>query len=153
MLFVFPNLFHFAQGFHDSSVGKESEESNRLQCRRPQFDFWVGKIRWRRDRLPTPVFLGFPGVSAAKESAYNAGDLGLIPGLGRSPGEGNGNPLQYSCLENLMDRGAWQATVPGVTESRTQLSNFTSTCFTLHNTAKVQSMLQQMAGFPSFLAK
>ena len=153
MLFVFPNLFHFAQGFHDSSVGKESEESNCLQCRIPQFDFWVGKIRWRRDRLPTPVFLGFPGGSAGKESACNAGDLGLIPGLVRSPGEGNGNPLQYSCLENLMDRGAWQATVPGVTESRTQLSNFTSTCFTLHNTAKVQSMLQQMAGFPSFLAK
>ena len=52
-------------------------------------------------------FLGFPGGSDGKESVYNAGDLGLIPGLGRSPGEGNGNPLQYSCLENPMDRGAW----------------------------------------------
>ena len=50
-------------------------------------------------------------------SACNAGDLGLIPGLGRSPGEGNGNPLQYSCLENPMDRGAWWAIVHGVTES------------------------------------
>ena len=54
---------------------------------------------------------GFPGSSDSKVSAYNAGDLGLIPGLGRSPGEGNGNPLQYSCLENPMDGGAWWATV------------------------------------------
>ena len=53
------------------------------------------------------------------ESAYNAGDLGLIPGLGRSPGEGNGYPLQYSGLENSMDRGAWQATVHGVAKSLT----------------------------------
>ena len=51
--------------------------------------------------------LGHTGGSDGKTSAYNAGDLGLIPGLGRSPGEGNGNPLQYSCLENFMDRGAW----------------------------------------------
>ena len=56
----------------------------------------------------------FPHSSVGKESACNAGDLGSIPGLGRSPGEGNGNPLQYSCLENPMDRGAWQATVHGV---------------------------------------
>ena len=61
-----------------------------------QFDSWVRKIFWRRDRLPTPVFLGFPGGSAGKESARNAGDLGSIPGLGRSPGEGLGYPLQYS---------------------------------------------------------
>ena len=54
----------------------------------------------------------------------NAGDLGSIPGSGRSPGEGNGNPLQYSCLENPMDRGAWWATVHGVAKSRTQLSDF-----------------------------
>ena len=53
---------------------------------------------------------GFPGGSEGKESAYSAGDLCSIPGLGRSPGEGNGNPLQYSCLKNPMDRGAWQAT-------------------------------------------
>ena len=53
----------------------------------------------------------FPGGSVGKESASNAADLGLIPGSGRSPGEGNGNPLQYSCLENPLDRGAWQATV------------------------------------------
>ena len=72
----------------------------RLQRRRPQFDSWVRKIRWRRDRLPTPVFLGFPGGSEGKESACNAQDLGSIPGLGRSPGGGHGGPLQYSCLEN-----------------------------------------------------
>ena len=58
--------------------------------------------------------LGFPYSSVGKESACNAGDLGSIPRLGRSPGEGNGNPLQYSCLENPTDRGAWQATVHGV---------------------------------------
>ena len=58
--------------------------------------------------------LGFPHSSVGKESACSAGDLGSIPGSGRSPGEGNGNPLQYSSLENPMDRGAWQATVHGV---------------------------------------
>ena len=63
----------------------------------------------------------------AKASARNAGDLGLIPGSGRSPGEGNGKPLQYSCLENPMDGGAWWATVHGVAKGRTQLSNFTFT--------------------------
>ena len=59
----------------------------------------------------------------AVKNACNAGDLGLIPGLGRSSGEGNGNPLQYSCLENPMDRGAWQAAVHGVTKSWTRLSD------------------------------
>ena len=60
-------------------------------------------IRYRRDRLPTAVFLGFSCGSAGKESAHNAGNLGSIPGLGRSPGEGKGYPLQYSGLENSMD--------------------------------------------------
>ena len=83
------------------------------------FDLWVGKIPWRRDRLPTPVFLGFPGGSAGKESACNAGDLCLISGLERSPGEGKGYPLQYSGLENSMD-----CIVHGVTKSRTRLSDF-----------------------------
>ena len=59
--------------------------------------------------------LGFPGGSESKESACNAGDLGSMPGSGRSPGEGNGYPFQYSCLGNAMDRGAWKATVHGVT--------------------------------------
>ena len=62
---------------------------------------------------------GFPGRSQGKDSACNEGDPGLIPGLRRSPEEGNGNPLQYSCLENPMDRGAWWATVHGVAESET----------------------------------
>ena len=60
------------------------------------------------------IILGFTGGSAGKESVCNAGDLGLIPGLGRSPGEGNGNPRQYSCLENPMDRETWRAIVHGV---------------------------------------
>ena len=76
---------------------------NSLQCRRPWFDSWVRKICWRRERLPTPIFLGFPCGSVAKESACNAADLGLLPELGRSPEEGKGYPLQYSGLENSMD--------------------------------------------------
>ena len=67
--------------------------------------FWITTI--------TPT-LGFPHCSVGKEYACHAGDLASIPGLGRSPGEGNGNPLQYNCLENPMDRGAWQAIVHGV---------------------------------------
>ena len=67
--------------------------------------------------------MGFPDSSAAKESACNEGDLGSIPGLGLYPGEGNGYPLQYSCLENSMNRGAWQATVHGVAKSETQVSD------------------------------
>ena len=69
--------------------------------------------------------MGFPGGSGVKASAWNAGDPGSIPGSGRSPGEGNGNPLQYSCLENPMEGGAWYATVHGFAKSRTQLSDFT----------------------------
>ena len=124
------------------------------------FDSWVGKIPWRRDRLPTPVSLGFPDSSVGKESACKAGDLGSIPGLGRSLGEGkgspvfwpgefhglyspwgrkashtteqlhfhfslscigegNGKPLQCSCLENPRDGGAWWAAVYGVAQSWT----------------------------------
>ena len=70
-----------------------------MQCRRSWFNSWIGKVCWRRDRLPPPVFLGFPCDSAGKESARIVGDLGLIPGLGRSPGEGKDYPLQYSSLE------------------------------------------------------
>ena len=70
------------------------------------------------------VLMGFPGGSEFKESACNLGDLGSIPGLGRSPGEGNSYPLQYSCLENSTDRGTWWATVHRVTNSWTRLSDF-----------------------------
>ena len=67
------------------------------------------------------MYRGFPGDADGKESACNAGDTVSIPESGRSPGEGNDNPLQYSCPENSMDRGAWGATAHGVTESQTQL--------------------------------
>ena len=99
---------------------------NCLQCKRPQFDSWVRKIHWRRDRSPTPVFLGFPCGSAGKESACNAGDLGSIPELGRFPGEGKDYPLQYSGLEKSMD-----CIVHGVAKSRTRLSDFHFTSWTV----------------------
>ena len=83
-------------GFPGSSAGKRIC----LQCRRPWFESWVRKIPWRGDRLPTPVFMGFPGGSDGKKSACNVGDLGLIPGLERSSEGGHGNPLQHSRLEN-----------------------------------------------------
>ena len=67
--------------------------------------------------------LGFPGGSVVKNQPANAGDTGSIPGPGRHPGEGNGNPIWYSCLGNHMDRGAWWATVHGVTKSQMQLKN------------------------------
>ena len=73
---------------------------NPLQCRRPLLDSWVKKFPWRRNRLPTPVFLGFPGGSDSKESVCSAKDLGSIPGLGISPGRKHGNALQCSYLEN-----------------------------------------------------
>ena len=78
--------------------------------------------------------LGFSCSSVGKESACNAGNLGSIPGLGRAPREGNGNPLQYSCLKNPMDRGAWQATVHGVTKSLTQLKQLS------RHTCKIQKL-------------
>ena len=81
------------------------------------------------ETILTPIYglnWDFPSGSDGKESACSGGDLGSIPGSGRSPGEGNGKPLQYSCLENPMDRGAWWATVHGVAKSWTRLSNFTS---------------------------
>ena len=82
-----------------------------------------GKSRQAKDVITEMIpWWGFPGGSDGKESACNVGDLSLIPGSGRSPGEGNGYPFQYSCLENSTDRGVWQATVYGVAKSRTQLS-------------------------------
>ena len=82
-----------------------------LQCRRSRFVSWVRKICWRRDRLPTPVFLGFPCGSAGKESACNVGDVGLIPGLGRFPGEGKGYSLQYSGLKNSKGLSLWASLI------------------------------------------
>ena len=73
---------------------------------------------WGKDRLPSPVFLVFSGGSDGKESTCNVGNQGLIPDLGRSPGEGNGCSLQYSCLENFMDRRDWWAIVHGLQRVR-----------------------------------
>ena len=75
------------------------------------------------DKLRQIIWVYVPGGLVVKNLPANAGDLGLIHGLGRSLGEGNGNPLQYSCLENPVDRGAWQATVHGVAKSWTRLSD------------------------------
>ena len=102
-------------GFPDSSFSKESAcDAGDLSL-----ILGVGKICWRRDRLPTPVFLGFPCGSTGNEFTCNEGDLGLTPGLGRSPGEEKGYPLQYFGLETSMD-----CIVQGVSKSWTRLSNF-----------------------------
>ena len=127
--------FMNTMGFPDSSVGKRI----RLQSRRPWFDSWVWKIPWRRDRLPSPVFLGFPCGSAGKESTCNVGDLGSVPGLGRSPGEGKGYPLQYSDLENSMD-----CIVSRVAESQTWLRDFHFSSFTYR---KVHPFKAWFSGF------
>ena len=84
-----------------------------------QFYSWVRKIHWSSDRLPIPIFLGFPCGSAGKESTCNVGDLGPIPGLGRPPREGKVYPLQYSGLEHSLD-----CIVHEVTKSQTRQSNF-----------------------------
>ena len=85
-------------------------------------DFCEGAGNQFGKLLPILPTMGFPCSSVGKESACSA-DLGLIPGLGKSPGEGNGNRLQYPCLENLMDKGAWWAAVHGVAKSWARLSN------------------------------
>ena len=98
-----------------------------LQCRRSWFNSCVGKIPWRRDRLPSPVFLGFPGDSDGKESACNMGDLGSNPGLGGSPEKGKGYPLQYSCLEkSLAGYSLWDP------KSQTQMNGFHFHFFSLY---------------------
>ena len=78
------------------------------------------------------IYAGFPGGSVVKNPPANAADMGSIPGSGRSPGEGNGNPLQYSCLENPMDREPWKAAVRGVAKSETQLGDRTTTTTCTH---------------------
>ena len=119
LVLVFPLSVLFSEfSLLNRSVGRTC-----LQYRRPWLDSWVRKIPWRRDRLPTPVFLGFPCGSAGKESTCNAGDLGPIPGLGRSPGEVKGYTLQYSGLKNSMD-----SIVHGVTKSWTWLNDFHLRC-------------------------
>ena len=88
------------------------------------------EVFWELHSLFNPLNkdlpVGFPSSSDGKESACNSGDPGSIPGLGRSPGGGNGNPLQYSCLENCMDRGAWRTTVHGVAKSWARLKRLST---------------------------
>ena len=95
--------FKFTQENPGNSVGKKSA----CNAGDPWFNSWIRKIPWKRNGLLISVFLGFPGGSDSRESACNVGDLGSFPGLGRSPENGSGNPLQYSFLYNSMDGGTW----------------------------------------------
>ena len=143
-----------------------SSQESACYCRRHRkcgFHPWVRKIPWRRKWQPTPIFLGFLGDSDGKESTCNAGDLGSAPGMERSSGEGNGNPLQYSCLENHMDRGAWQAIVlwhckeSNITERQSTVQQwYSSACcsvflkdysfsFFLHLKTETQKLLKQIS--------
>ena len=106
-------------------------ECSWLSTRSPRTSFQAPPVRGEVDHALDALWadllqmLGLPSWLSGKESVCIAGDtgnMGLISGLGRSPGKGNGHPLQYSCLENPMDRGAWQATVHGVAKSQTQTS-------------------------------
>ena len=101
--------------FSGSSAGKESA------CNAGDPGSIPGLGRSAGEGIGYPLQYSWASLVAGKESACHVGDLGLIPGLGRSPGKGNGYPLHYSCLGNLTDRGAWWATVQGITESQTQL--------------------------------
>ena len=109
------------------SLGRKNLDLGKLmKTEKPGGLQFMGWQRVGHDRATftfTMTSLGFPGGSDGKGSACNAGDLGLIPRSGGSPGEGSGNPLQYSCLENSMDSGTWWAAVHGVAKSWTRLSN------------------------------
>ena len=118
--------------------GGPSSKESAYRCRRHKrcgFDSCVGKIPWRRKWQPTPVSLGFPCGSAGKESACNVGDLGSIPRLGRSPGEGKGYPLQYSGLENSMDCIVHGGRRELDTTERLSLSCWFTSLYTETNTA------------------
>ena len=114
-IFVYWDIF----GYWDSLIAQLVK--NPFQCRRPRFNSWIGKICWRRGRLPTPVFLGFHCGSAGKESACNAGDLGLIRGLGRSPGGSSRGRLPTPVFWSGEFHGLY---ICGVAKSWRQLSNF-----------------------------
>ena len=108
-----------------------------------------GKISWRRERLPTAVFLGFSCGSASKESACNVGDLILIPGLGRFPGEGKGYPLQYSGLENSMDYMSME--LQSQTWLRNSLSSQNRWVSELSSGAEFGRLLRKKLTFTSFV--
>ena len=109
----------YLQGqINEEEIGNPSEKEFRVMIIKK-----FQNLESRMDFILFNVLMGFWGSSDGKESACNVGGLGLIPESGRSPVEGNGNSLQYSCLENSMDRGTWQATVHGVEKSRTQLND------------------------------
>ena len=109
-----------AQGKRNPSktvgVARGYQRANTLKCTHMKC---VSNSHGNSKHNNSKRYMDFPGISASKESACTAGDLGLIPGLGKSPGESNSYPLQYSCLENSMDRGAWEATVLRVSKSWT----------------------------------
>ena len=107
---VIRTLLHHSRAPNKTSVHMSSPRTQHAKSQ-------ISKMTWHQANG------GFPGISESKESAFNAADLGLKSGSERSPGEGNGNPLQYSCLQNPMDRGAWGATVRGVAKSWTRLSD------------------------------
>ena len=104
---------------------------------------WQGKNIFDVEQAFHLFVLGFPRSQVSRESACNAGDPGSIPGSGRCPGEENGNPLQYSCLENLMDGGVWWATVHGVARVRHVLASkpATSKLFTHSNACQTENLL------------
>ena len=107
-------------------VPTESTTATGIKGTGPIFIFYTPPF------IDATSWMGFPGGSDDKESACSAWEAGSIPGSRRSPGVGNGNPLQYSCLENPRDRGAWWATVHRVTKSWTRLSNYTAATATVH---------------------
>ena len=107
-------------GLTENSFTESTYELYNVPISSVQFSVCVPSAARSWPTLSHPM--DFPGSSVVKSLPAHAGDTGLIPGLGRFPGGGNGNPLQYSCLENLMDRGAWRAPVHGVAKSRTQLA-------------------------------
>ena len=138
--------FIYTQGFPGSSAGNAGDACNAGD---PCSISRSGRLPWRRDRLPTSVFLGFPSGSSGKESACNVGDLDSIPGLGRSPGEGSSYPLQYSCLENSQGQRNLAGFSPWVAKNRTGLSDFhTYTHVTLCNSMDYSPLGSTVYGIP-----
>ena len=113
---------------------------HKLWCDKNSKAWMNGKWTWKSGRGQS-AYWGFSEGSEVKASACNAGDLGSIPGSGRSPGEGNGNPLQYSCLENPMDGGVWWAAVYGVAQSRTRLKQLSSSSSSVHMSIPISQFI------------